>query len=113
MRAASVTANTLVSSAAYQVRCTMLVSLLLLAASLSSFAQNIAVSPASLKFAKQLIDTPSASKPVTITNNGASAQQIVITMSGDYTETDNCGTPSTIAAGGSCTAKITFTPTIV
>jgi RHS repeat-associated protein len=71
----------------------------------------LTVSPASLTFPAQLIDTTSAAKPVTISNTGASAQPIVITMTGDYTETDNCN--GSVAAGGSCTAQITFAPTIV
>jgi RHS repeat-associated protein len=69
------------------------------------------VSPASLTFSAQLIDTASAAKLVTISNTGASAQPIVITMTGDYTETDNCN--GSVAASGSCTAQITFVPTIV
>ncbi len=77
----------------------------------SPAAATLTVSPASLKFAALLIDTTSATQSVTITNNGASAQPIVITMSGDFTETDTCG--GSVAAGGSCTAKITFAPTKV
>lgn len=69
----------------------------------------VTVSQASLKFSAQLIDTTSAAQPVTITNTGASTQAIVITMTGDLAETDNCN--GSIAAGGSCTAQITFTPT--
>jgi RHS repeat-associated protein len=69
------------------------------------------VSPASLTFSAQLIGTTSAAKAVTISNTGASAQPIVITMTGDYTETDNCN--GSVAASGSCTAQITFAPTIV
>ena len=71
----------------------------------------LTVSPASLKFPAQLIDTTSAAQSVTISNTGAAAQPIVITMTGDYTETDNCN--GSVAAGGSCTAQITFAPTIV
>jgi RHS repeat-associated protein len=71
----------------------------------------LTVSPASLKFAKQLIDTTSNPQTVTISNGGASAQPINIVMSGDYTESDNCS--GSVAAGGSCIAKISFAPTIV
>jgi hypothetical protein len=69
------------------------------------------VSPASITFAKQLITTTSGAKAVTITNTGASAQPIVITISGDFTETDNCS--GSVAAGGSCSASLFFTPTLV
>ncbi|MGB8011989.1 MAG: Ig-like domain-containing protein [Terriglobales bacterium] len=90
----------------------LLLSALVAMTSLSALAQ-IVVSPASETFtAKQLIDTTSASKSVTITNNGASAQAISIVMSGDYTETDNCS-GSVAGGGGSCTLKISFAPTLV
>ncbi len=71
----------------------------------------LTASPSSLKFSSQLIDTNSAAKAVTITNSAASAQPIVITMTGDFTETDTCN--GSVAAGGSCTAQITFAPTQV
>jgi hypothetical protein len=111
MRATAFAANSSASSIAKQFHRVLLLSALFVTASLNSFAQ-IAVSPASLTFAKQLIDTTSTSKPVTITNNGASAQAVNIVMSGDYTETDTCG-GSIAGGGGSCTAHIFFTPTLV
>jgi RHS repeat-associated protein len=77
----------------------------------SETATVLTVSLSSLKFSKQLIDTASVTKPVTITNNGASAQPISIVMSGDYTEKDNCS--GSVAAGGSCTVNISFAPTQV
>ena len=88
----------------------LLLSTLFVICGVSAVAQ-IAVSPASLTFAKQIVGTSSASKPVTITNNGGSTQAVNIVTSGDYSETDNCG--GSIAAGGSCLAHITFTPTLV
>ena len=110
MRATAFARNTFASSFSKQLHRVLLLSALLAIASVSSLAQ-ITVSPASLTFAAQLIDTTSAAKSVTITNNGASAQPIVISMSGDYTETDTCS--GSIAGGGSCTAKITFAPTLL
>ena len=77
----------------------------------SETAALLTVSPISLAFSKTLIDTTAASKSVTITNNGTSAQPIVIVMSGDFTESDNCS--GSVAGGGSCTAKISFAPTLV
>ena len=77
----------------------------------SETATVLTVSLSSLKFSKQLIDTASVTKPVTITNNAASAQPINIVMSGDYTENDNCR--GSVAAGGSCTVNISFAPTQV
>ncbi len=110
MRATAFAPSTSLSSIAKQFHRVLLLSALLAIASVNSWAQ-ITVSSASLTFAAQLIDTSSAAKSVTITNNGASAQPIVITMSGDYTETDTCS--GSIAGGGSCTAKITFAPTLL
>jgi len=88
-----------------------LLSALIVIASLNSWAQNITVSPDNLTFAKTLIDTTSVSKTVTVSNSGLSAQRIVIAKSGDFTGTDNCS--GSVAGGGSCTAKITFAPTLV
>jgi len=48
--------------------------------------------------------------PVTLTNVGTTAVKITsIQPNTDYTSTNNCGT--TVAAGGSCTINVTFTPT--
>jgi large repetitive protein len=110
MRIIALAAITSVNSLAKQLQRVLLLSALLAIATVNSWGQ-ITVSPASITFAKQLITTTSGAKVVTITNNGASAQPIVITMSGDFTETDNCS--GSVAAGGSCSASLFFTPTLV
>src|SRR5208337_3825034 len=111
MRATAVAANVSASSTAKQFQRVLLLAALIVTASVSSFAQ-ITVSPASIKFTvKQVIDTTSSSKPVTISNGGVSAQPISIVMTGDFTETDNCG--GSVAGGGSCTANISFAPTLI
>src|SRR6202795_5063136 len=110
MRATAIAANISASSVAKQFQRVLLLSALFVTASLNSWAQ-IVVSSASLTFSKQVIGTTSAAKPVTITNNGATAQAINIVMSGDFTETDNCS--GSVAGGGTCTANISFTPTLV
>src|SRR5580658_9989927 len=108
MRATAIAAKMSVSSFAKHFHRVLLLSVLIWAASLNVLAQ-ITVSPATIKFTvKQIIDTTSASKAVTISNGGASAQPIVIVMSGDFTETDNCS--GSIAGGGNCTANISFAP---
>ena len=112
MRATAIAANISASAVARQFHRVLLLLALLATASLNSWAQ-IVVSPASVAFTtKQVVGTTSASKPVTITNNGASAQPINIVMSGDFTETDNCS-GSVAGGGGSCTANISFSPTLV
>jgi hypothetical protein len=59
--------------------------------------------------------TNTGSLPLTITlaNNGNESLIVTaVTMSGDYSETDNCGTlPATLTAGSTCVFIITFTPT--
>ena len=83
----------------------------LIAASLSLSAQTIAVSPASLTFAKQAVGSTSAAQAVTITNTGASSQAVSIQPSGDFTESDNCG--GNIAGGVSCNMNVYLAPTMM
>ncbi|HMC60701.1 MAG TPA: choice-of-anchor D domain-containing protein, partial [Candidatus Solibacter sp.] len=63
----------------------------------------------SLTFASQNVLTTSAAQTVTLQNTGASALSIVsIVASGDYSQTNTCGT--SIAAAASCIVTITFKP---
>ncbi len=94
MRTFRLAANTSASSFSKQFHRVLLLSALFVTASLNSWAQNITVSPASLAFAKQIVGTTSASKAVTITNSGASAQAVNIVMSGDFTETETAAAVS-------------------
>jgi archaellum component FlaF (FlaF/FlaG flagellin family) len=66
-------------------------------------------SPPSLTFATRLMGTTSAAQPVTLTNTGTAPLLIAqISASGDYAQTNNCGT--SVAAGAFCTINVTFTP---
>jgi hypothetical protein len=66
-------------------------------------------SPTTLTYATRLMFTASASQPVTLSNTGTAPLEIAnITTSGDYSQTNNCGT--SVASGGSCTINVTFTP---
>ena len=68
------------------------------------------LSPASLTFASQTVGTTSAAQTVTLTNTGSAALAITtISTSGDFAETDNCG--SSVAVGGNCAINVTFSPT--
>src|ERR1035441_2115789 len=78
-------------SVAKQLQRVLLVLALFVTASASSWAQNITVSAASVTFPKTIIGVTSAAKVVTITNKGGSAQAVNLVMSGDFSETDNCG----------------------
>ncbi|TAN21483.1 MAG: choice-of-anchor D domain-containing protein [Acidobacteria bacterium] len=66
-------------------------------------------SGASLTFAAQATGTTSASQTVTFTNPGLAADAISgISASGDFSESNNCGT--SLAPGATCTVTVTFTP---
>ena len=67
------------------------------------------VSPTSLTFGNQSLGTTSGSQPVTLSNTGTAALTISsIATSANFGETNNCG--GTVAAGGSCTINVTFSP---
>jgi probable HAF family extracellular repeat protein len=69
----------------------------------------VTLAPASLDFGNQLINTSSAPQSATVTNTGAFALTVQgVAASAGFTQTNDCGT--TLAAGGSCTITVTFTP---
>ncbi len=68
------------------------------------------VTPASLTFTNQGQWTTSAAQPLTLSNTGNAALTITsIIASSNFGQTNNCG--SSIAASGSCTINVTFSPT--
>jgi len=68
------------------------------------------LSPSSLAFGPEVVSATSAAQQVTLTNGGGSALTISsVTTSGDFTQTNTCGT--SISAATSCTISITFAPT--
>ncbi len=71
------------------------------------------VSPTTLSFGNQQVNTTSASQPVTLTNTSGSAVTISsIAASSQYAQTNNCpSSPATLAANGACTINVAFTPT--
>jgi hypothetical protein len=72
----------------------------------------VSLSPASPSFSKQAENTTSVAKTVTLTNNLDSALAITsITTSGDFAQTNNCG--SSVPANSTCTIWVTFTPGII
>ena len=72
--------------------------------------------PPSVSFANQTVNTTSTAQPVTITNTGSGAATIAgIAITGtnpsDFAQTNNCPlSPATLAASGTCTINVTFTP---
>ncbi len=71
---------------------------------------TLTATPTSLAFGNQTVGSSSAAKTVTMTNTGtASATISAISVSGVYSQTNNCG--GSVIAGGSCTVNVTFSPT--
>jgi len=70
----------------------------------------LSANPSSLSFATQALNTTSGSQAVTVSNTGtASAAISSVAVSGDFLQTNSCGT--SIAAGASCTVNVSFRPT--
>jgi hypothetical protein len=70
------------------------------------------LSPTSLAFATQILNTVSAGKIITLTNTGTASLTLAsIAASGDFAQTNTCGT--SVAAGGKCTISVTFKPTAI
>src|SRR5258708_28613402 len=73
-------------------------------------ALALRLSPTSLSCGNQPVGTTSAAKPVTLTNSGTATLTISsIVTSGDYAQSNACG--SSLAASASCSISVTFTPT--
>jgi len=69
----------------------------------------VTFSPSSLLYASQMIGTSSQPQTVVVRNIGSAPLSISsITITGDFAETDDCGT--SLSAAGSCTLSVTFTP---
>jgi beta-glucanase (GH16 family) len=71
------------------------------------------LSPSSLTFGNQLVHTTSSSQLVTLNNTGSAPLTLThIAVTGadasDFTQVDSCG--ASVAAGGTCTIPIVFTP---
>jgi hypothetical protein len=74
-------------------------------------APSAALSPSALNFANQLVNMPSPAQQITLSNSGSVTLNISgIAVTGDFSQTNNCGTA--VAAGSSCTILVTFTPTV-
>ncbi|SPF44173.1 putative 6-phosphogluconolactonase [Candidatus Sulfotelmatobacter kueseliae] len=86
--------------------------LLIVAFTAASFAQSVKLSVTTLTFANQLIGTTSSAKNITLTNTDSVNPLAIdgILDSGDYSETDTCGT--SLAPSASCTIFVTFSPTV-
>jgi hypothetical protein len=66
----------------------------------------------SLTFNSQLLGTPSTAQVATLSNTGSVSLAITkIVATGDFSQSNNCGT--SLAGGSTCSISVTFTPTAV
>jgi F5/8 type C domain/Pectate lyase superfamily protein/Abnormal spindle-like microcephaly-assoc'd, ASPM-SPD-2-Hydin len=71
---------------------------------------GVTVAPSALNFGSVAVGSTSSAQTVTVSNPTSSAASVSsISASGDFAQTNTCG--SSIAAGGSCTVSVKFTPT--
>lgn len=78
---------------------------------LSGTGTAVTLSPALVSFGNRVVGKTTPSKTATLTNLSSSPLNISnIALSGDYAQTNNCG--SVLAANSSCTFTLTFTPTV-
>jgi hypothetical protein len=70
----------------------------------------LTVSPGSLTFSSQLVNTTSPAKVVTLTNHESESETFSLTPSGSFSATTNCAS-GVIAANSTCTLLISFAPT--
>ena len=71
---------------------------------------SLTASPTSLSFGDVASGSTSAAQTVTVSNPGSSAASVSsVSVTGPFSQTNNCG--SSIAAGGSCTVSVKFSPT--
>src|SRR2546426_895241 len=74
------------------------------------FAPGISLSSTILIFADQFVGTTSAPQTVALNNGSGTSLAITsIVTSGDFAQTNTCG--SSVASGGGCTISVTFKPT--
>jgi FG-GAP-like repeat/Abnormal spindle-like microcephaly-assoc'd, ASPM-SPD-2-Hydin len=71
---------------------------------------TVTLTPSSMSFATQLINTTSPSQTATLTNTGSQDVTISsISTTAEFSQTNNC--PSMLSGGNSCQIKVSFAPT--
>ena len=72
----------------------------------------VGLSPGALAFARQVVNTGSTPKTVTVTNRQPVPLEVAgISADGDFRQSNNCG--QQLAAGGTCKITVTYNPTAV
>lgn len=73
---------------------------------------SASISPASLTFDDQILNTQSPSQTVTVTNTGANVLHLAMQLNlSDFVYVDHCKNAAGLAAGQSCTIDFAFKPT--
>ncbi len=73
----------------------------------------VTLAPNGLYYGALSVGTSSAPQSVTLTNQQSVPLNIAsVTATANYSETDNCVSSSPIAAGGTCSINVTFTPAV-
>jgi len=76
----------------------------------TGIAAAASISPATWTFGSQVLSTTSSASAVTLSNAGTASLTISgVTVTGDFAQTNTCGT--SLAAGSSCTISVKFSPT--
>jgi hypothetical protein len=73
---------------------------------------NLSVSATALNFANSVVVTgvSSTTQTLTVRNTGASAFTLGLVLTGDFTQSTNCG--ASLTGGASCTIVLTFAPSL-
>jgi hypothetical protein len=72
---------------------------------------SVSLSVSSLTFASEGVGVASAPQTITVTNSGDASLSITnISATGDFTETNTCG--SSVTPNGTCTVDVKFVPTV-
>jgi hypothetical protein len=74
------------------------------------FGSEQTVSPTNVSFPNQTIGTTSSSQTITLTAGAVVLQNLLIQVSGDFSETNNCG--KGLSAFGTCQIQVNFAPTV-
>lgn len=78
---------------------------------LSGIGSSLTLSPVSLTFPTQILNTSSPSKRLTVKNSGIRTLNCCnVSTRGDFTQTTTC--KNTLAVGHSCTIDVKFSPTV-
>jgi hypothetical protein len=71
---------------------------------------TVGIAPSTLSFGNQAANTTSAAQTITVTNTGSGVLTVPsVVVSSTFAETNTC-TANPVAAGGTCTISVTFTP---